>query len=104
MASRPLTFGEIFQEVQEAFPNAAFNTCRRYLNNEMISLATRFKMKAKDAYISSVSGKMWYDLSDVGTDLGVSKVWRVSLLNSDDKYELIRRLVHAKSIKLWDAI
>ena len=102
MASRPLTMGEIFQEVQESFPDAAFNTCRRYLNNEIISLATRFKMKAKHAKISSVSGQLWYDLSDVSTDIGLNKLFRVSLLNSDGKYELIRRLVSAKTVKLWD--
>jgi len=61
-------------------------------------------MKAKTVPIDSISGVMWYSLSDLDTDLGINKVYRVSLMNSDGDYELIRRLVQAKAIKLWDQV
>jgi hypothetical protein len=92
------------QEVQESIPSAGYGPCMRYLNNEIISLATRFKLKARTHAVDSISGQMWYSLSDLDSDMGLNKLFRVSLLNSDDEYELIRRLQNPKAIKLWDRV
>jgi hypothetical protein len=93
---------QIMQEVQESIPSASYETCRRYLNNEIISLATKYHLKEKTVPIDSVSGQFWYPIGDLDSEMGVNKVYRVSLLNSDSKYELIRRLVGIKNVKIWD--
>jgi len=103
--ARPLKMKQIWDEVRDVFPDAGFKEVARIVNNEVIDLAVRLgKMRMKTHKMNVISGKMFYDLSDANTNLGINKIYRVDFLNSVDKYIMIPRAVDGKAARIYKEV
>jgi len=98
MSENAKSFAQIFQEIQQVFPDAGEAYVRRILDNIINEISIERNLKKKETPINSVDGQMFYDLSV----LGPAKIFRVDFMNDDGDYVLIPRLLDGEFIRKWD--
>lgn len=102
--ARPLKMKQIYDEIRDVAPftDIPFSRVARIINNEIIDLASSMKLKSRTKKIKAVSGQMFYDIGDQGSELGVNKVFRVSFLDDDGRYILVPRRLDGEGALVYD--
>ena len=92
MAVHSLTVKEILSRIRAIFPDVPEKYVMELINDAMTDMG-RYNVKYESAKTDSVSGQMWYDLSDTNSGIEVNKVFKVSFMDDDGKYRRIPRLL-----------
>ena len=96
MSDNVVTFSQLFQEIQQVFPDAREGYVMRLLNNIVAEITAERNLKKKENLINSVNGQMLYEMDET------AKIFRVDFRNSDGDYIMIPRLLDGEFIRKWD--
>ena len=102
MAVHSLTVKQIISRIRQVFPDAPEAYIMSLLNDALVEAAT-YSTKSMTAKINVTANKMFYDLSDSGTDsssntLELNKLYRVDFMDDDGDYIKIPRLLDGETL------
>jgi len=102
MAIHSLTVKQIISRVRQVFPDAP-ETYIISLINDAINELGQYSQKSMSAKINIVANQTFYDLSDSATDsssnaMGINKVHRVDVMDNDDDYIRIPRVLDGEPL------
>jgi len=97
MAVHSITVKKLISRVRLVFPDAPEAYIMNLINDALVEIGM-YKTKVVHAKISTVANKMYYNLADGAQDssnnkLEVNQVLRVYLMDSEDDYIQIPRLI-----------
>ena len=103
MAIHSLTVKQIISRVRQVFPDAP-ETYIISLINDAINELGQYSQKSMSAKLNIVANQTYYDLSDSARDssnktMGINKVYRVDVLDSDGEYIRIPRVLDGEPLK-----
>ena len=103
MAIHSLTVKQIISRVRQVFPDAP-ETYIISLINDAINELGQYSQKSMSAKLNIVANQTYYDLSDSARDssnqtMGINKVYRVDVLDSDGEYLRIPRVLDGEPLK-----
>ena len=99
MAVRRLTIKNIISRVRQTFPQASETYLINLINDALLE-AGMYRTKIEYAKTTTVADQMWYDLSDVGSDIDINKVFRVDFMDSAGDYIKVPRLIDNEILKM----
>jgi len=99
MAAIEFSLREILSRVRQAVPDASENYVLNLVNQGLSDMG-RYATKMEYGKTDLIHNQLWYGLDD-DRDITVNKVFRVSILNSDDEYIQVPRLTN-QEIKITD--
>ena len=99
MATRSITVKQILSRVRQVFPNVPENYVINLINDALVEVGM-YNSKTEYAKITTVADQMWYDLSDVGSDIDINKVFRVDFMDSAGDYIKVPRLIDNEILKM----
>ena len=106
MAVHKISVKQIVSRVRQVFPDAPESYIFNLINDALVQIGM-YSTKPVQSKMSTVANQMWYKIGDGAEDssenaLEANKVFRVDLMDDNDDYIQIPRLID-KNILLMDA-